>query len=126
MLQLPASVRDEELAALDRAGFRAVRFNIKRGGSAGLDDLENMARRVYDLLGWHVELYIDSRKLDELFDRLIRLPKVSIDHLGLSKTGMRALLRLAVRRGADQGHRVRPRRFRRRGGAAEHCEGEPE
>ena len=74
-----------------------MRFNLKRGGSAGLDDLEHMARRVYDLLGWHVELYVDSGKLDTLFDRLVRLPKVSIDHLGLSKRGLGAVLRLAAR-----------------------------
>lgn len=29
--------------------MRAVRFNVARGGSADLDDLERLARRVYDL-----------------------------------------------------------------------------
>jgi predicted TIM-barrel fold metal-dependent hydrolase len=33
--QLPASVADEEIASLDAAGVRAVRFNLYRGGSAG-------------------------------------------------------------------------------------------
>src|SRR5262245_23407806 len=32
VLQLPASVRDEDVIALDRAGVRGVRFNVKRGG----------------------------------------------------------------------------------------------
>jgi predicted TIM-barrel fold metal-dependent hydrolase len=44
-----------------------------------------------------VELYVDSRELDGLFDTLVSLPSVSIDHLGLAREGFRSLLRLAER-----------------------------
>jgi predicted TIM-barrel fold metal-dependent hydrolase len=56
-----------------------------------------MARRVHELVGWHVELYVDSRELDGLFDTLAALPAASIDHLGLSKEGFGTLLRLTER-----------------------------
>src|SRR5579864_5054221 len=59
--QLPATVSDEEVLALDAAGVRAVRFNARRGGSESLEHLEDLGRRVHDLAGWHVELYVDSR-----------------------------------------------------------------
>lgn len=98
--QLPASVTDSELETLHQQGIRALRFNLKRGGSEQLDQLESMARRVYDCVGWHCELYIDSRELPALETRLLRLPALSIDHLGLSHEGLPSLLRLA-------GHGVR-------------------
>ena len=95
--QLPASVSDQEILDLDSAGVRAVRFNLKRGGSEDVRHLDAMARRVYDLVGWHVELYVDSRELDGLFETLLALPAVSIDHLGLAKKGLGTLLKLAER-----------------------------
>lgn len=98
--QLPASVTDSELETLHQHGVRALRFNLKRGGSEQLDQLESMARRVHDCVGWHCELYIDSRELPAIENRLLRLPALSIDHLGLSHEGLPSLLRLA-------GHGVR-------------------
>ncbi len=95
--QLPADVTDEELRELHEYGVRAVRFNPKRGGSEDISRLDDMARRIHDLLGWHVELYIDARELPQLFDALVALPGVAIDHLGLSKEGLPHLLRLAER-----------------------------
>ena len=58
-----------------------------------------MARRVWDLAGWHAELYLDARDLPALERRLAARPKLSIDHLGMSADGRDALLRL-VERGA--------------------------
>jgi len=95
--QLPASVSDEELRELNEFGVRAVRFNLKRGGSEDIRHLDDMARRIHDLLGWHVELYIDACELPNLFDTLVGLPGVVIDHLGLSKEGLPHLLWLAER-----------------------------
>jgi predicted TIM-barrel fold metal-dependent hydrolase len=95
--QLPASVTDREVLDLDGAGVRAVRFNLKRGGSEDVHHLDAMARRVHELAGWHVELYVDSRELDGLFETLVSLPSVSIDHLGLAKEGFETLLKLAER-----------------------------
>jgi predicted TIM-barrel fold metal-dependent hydrolase len=95
--QLPADTTDEEIKALDDAGIRAVRFNVRRGGSERLDRMEAFARRVHDLVQWHVELYVDARELEPLTDLVLALPAVSIDHLGLSLAGFPTLLRLAER-----------------------------
>lgn len=95
--QLPASVADAEILALDRAGVRAVRFNLVRGGSAPLDDLEALSRRAFALAGWHAELYVDGRDLAALEPRVAALPRASVDHLGLHRGGLPALLRLVER-----------------------------
>lgn len=106
--QLPASVSDREVLHLDRLGVRAVRFNLKRGGSETVEHLERMAARVYELAGWHVELYVDSRELAELKETLVRLPALSIDHLGLSGEGFPLLLELV-----EKGVRVKATGFGR-------------
>ena len=95
--QLPATVSDEEILALDMAGVRAVRFNLKRGGSENVRHLDAMARRVHELARWHVEIYVDSRELAGLCDTLAALPAVSIDHLGLSREGFGSVVKLAER-----------------------------
>lgn len=94
VLQIPATTPDQELIELDRAGVRAVRFNLKRGGSEDISHLDYLARRVHETVGWHVELYVDSRELGALYPTLVKLPAVSVDHLGLSKEGFPALLKL--------------------------------
>lgn len=93
--QLPASVSDAKIRRLASHGVRAVRFNLYRGGSETLQNLGRLARRVYELAGWHAELYLDARDLPELETTLRSLPAVSIDHLGLSAEGLPHLLRLA-------------------------------
>jgi predicted TIM-barrel fold metal-dependent hydrolase len=92
--QVPADVSDAQILALDTAGVRAVRFNAHRGGSADLDELDRLARRVHDVAGWHTELYIDVRELHEIADRVRALPAVTVDHLGLHAEGLPALLAL--------------------------------
>lgn len=106
--QLPVTVSDDEVIQLDSAGVRAVRFNLKRGGSEDLRHLSSMAQRLYELAGWHVELYVDSTDLPELYDTLIGLPSVSIDHLGLSQSGLSLLLKLV-----EKGVRVKATGFGR-------------
>lgn len=93
--QLPVTVSDDEIIQLNHTGVRAIRFNLKRGGSAEVIHLSSMAQRVYELVGWHVELYVDSKDLPDLYDTLIALPSVSIDHLGLSQSGLGLLTKLA-------------------------------
>ena len=44
--QLPATVTDSELISLNDAGVRAVRFNLKRGGSEGIKNLQRFARQI--------------------------------------------------------------------------------
>jgi predicted TIM-barrel fold metal-dependent hydrolase len=55
-----------------------------------------------------VELYVDSRELESLFDTLISLPSCSIDHLGLAQEGFKTLLRLV-----EKGVRVKATGFGR-------------
>jgi predicted TIM-barrel fold metal-dependent hydrolase len=95
--QLPATVADDDILELAGAGVRAVRFNLKRGGSEEVAHLDRLARRVFDLAKWHVELYVDARELPNLEETLVSLPAVSIDHLGLSREGLPHLLRLVER-----------------------------
>lgn len=95
--QLPADSPDDEILGLDRAGVRAVRFNLHRGGSENLSRLADFGARVHELAGWHVELYADAAELRSIRKTLLALPAVSIDHLGLSAAGRKELLLLAER-----------------------------
>jgi predicted TIM-barrel fold metal-dependent hydrolase len=97
--QLPASVPEGEVARLDSAGVRAVRLNVRRGGSETVEGLLDLAAVVASVAGWHVEVYVDARDLPDLAPVLERLPAVVVDHLGLSAEGLPHLLRL-VERGA--------------------------
>ncbi|MHA7815026.1 MAG: amidohydrolase family protein [Pseudohaliea sp.] len=95
--QLPAAVTDDEVLALAAAGVRGVRFNLRRGGSAAVADLQSMAARFHELAGWHVELYVDAAELGPMRHTLLELPAVCIDHLGLSRAGFPLLLALVER-----------------------------
>ena len=97
VIQIPATATDAEILKLNAAGVRAVRFNLYRGGSAGIEDLDRLARRVHDLADWHAELYVDAAILDSVFETVVNLPKFSIDHLGMTQAGLPTLLRLAER-----------------------------
>ena len=92
--QLPYSVSDKEILALSEAGIRGVRFNLKRGIGNDLSNLENFGKRIFELAGWHIELYIDSREIPLLQGTLLSLPSLSIAHLGLSREGLPNLLKL--------------------------------
>ena len=106
--QLPASVSDEEILRLNKLGVRAVRFNLKRGGSEEVKHLSSMAARVYEIANWHIELYVDSKEIKGLYSTLVGLPLVSIDHLGLSRSGFKLLTQLA-----EKGVRVKATGFSR-------------
>ena len=99
VINLPATVSDQKIMELDAAGVRAIRFNLVRGGSEKIEQLESMAHRVNEICGWHVELYVNSKELGELYKTLAQLPAISIDHLGLSGDGFTTLLKL-VEKGA--------------------------
>ncbi|PND56370.1 2-pyrone-4,6-dicarboxylate hydrolase [Mycobacterium sp. ENV421] len=92
--QIPGDSTDDEIIALDRAGVRAVRFNLYRGGSATLGDVDTLARRVHEVAGWHSEFYLDAADFTELAPILAALPRISIDHLAMSDDTGEALLRL--------------------------------
>ncbi|MEK3934663.1 amidohydrolase family protein [Sporosarcina sp. FSL W7-1349] len=106
--QLPFTVTDEEIINLHEKGVKALRFNIKRGGSEDLSKLDYLARRVYEVAGWHSELYIDAKELPEIASTIEKLPAISIDHLGLSEEGLPHLLQLI-----DKGVRVKASGFGR-------------
>ncbi|MFT9819191.1 amidohydrolase family protein [Lysinibacillus sp. NPDC056185] len=106
--QLPFAVTDDKIMDLHKKGVRALRFNVKRGGSEDLTKLDYFARRVYDLAGWHSELYIDAKDLPEITPTIEKLPAISIDHLGLSEEGLPHLLRLV-----EKGVRVKATGFGR-------------
>ncbi|MEI7012396.1 amidohydrolase family protein [Leptospira licerasiae] len=107
--QLPANTKDSEILSLHKSGVRAVRFNVRRGGSEEISKIKEMGARVYDIAGWHVELYIDAKEIDEFLEEvLLSLPKVSIDHLGLSKEGFSTILRLV-----EKGVRIKATGFGR-------------
>ncbi|GBF40149.1 amidohydrolase family protein [Leptospira johnsonii] len=107
--QLPANTKDSEILDLHKSGVRAVRFNVRRGGSEEISKIKELGARVYDIAGWHVELYIDAKEVDEFLEEvLLSLPKVSIDHLGLSKEGFSTILRLV-----EKGVRVKATGFGR-------------
>lgn len=106
--QLPFTVTDEELIRLNESGVKALRFNVRRGGSEDLTKLDYFARRVFDVVGWHSELYIDGKQLPEIAPIIEALPAISIDHLGLSEEGLPHLLKLV-----DKGVRVKATGFGR-------------
>lgn len=97
--QLPGTASEEEIKELHKKGVRAVRFNLKRGGSASVGDCESLAKRVFNVAGWHSEFYVDSRDLPAISPLLEKLPAIVIDHLGLSKAGFPFLLKL-IEKGA--------------------------
>ena len=48
VIQIPPTATDDEILKLDAIGVRGVRFNMARGGSADVADLENVAKRVWE------------------------------------------------------------------------------
>lgn len=79
---LDETVGDAELDRLHAAGFRGTRFNIESAGGVPEAQLEAVAARVAPR-GWHVQVYVDGRRLPELAPRLAGLPtEVVIDHMG--------------------------------------------
>jgi predicted TIM-barrel fold metal-dependent hydrolase len=108
VIQIPADASDEDILKLDAIGVRGVRFNLARGGSADVADLENLAARIWALARWHVELYADARELTHMVSVLSALPAVSISHLGLSDEGLPTMVKLA-----ENGMRVKATGFGR-------------
>ena len=83
------AVTDEELAELDAAGVRGVRFNFVRR----LVDPKPDAyyRAIIDRiapLGWHVVIYFEAADLEERWDFFTSLPTiVVVDHMGRPDVG---------------------------------------
>lgn len=107
--QIPYDYPDRGIESLGRQRVRGLRFNLHRGMLDSFERMEALARRVHDLVGWHCEFYIDAAELNEaIFDRMCGLPQVVLDHLGLSRAGLPAVLRLA-----EKGVRIKATGFYR-------------
>ncbi|RDI46616.1 amidohydrolase family protein [Nocardia mexicana] len=107
VINLDPDASDDEIADLDRAGVRALRFNLKRA-AGDIVALTMQALRAHDIAGWHVELYIDGSMLGSLEPVISKLPALSIDHMGMSDECLPYLLNLV-----DRGARVKASGFGR-------------
>ncbi|MFF0544728.1 amidohydrolase family protein [Nocardia thailandica] len=105
--RLRPGATDAEILELDRAGVRALRFNLKRA-AADIAEMTLQALRAHELAGWHVELYVDGTMLASLNPVISKLPALSIDHLGMSSEGLPFLLDLV-----DRGAKVKATGFGR-------------
>ena len=79
-----AGIADGELAALDAAGVRGVRFNFVRRlvDTTPREVLLQIAQRVAPL-GWHAVIYFEAAELPELYGFFASLPTtVVVDHMG--------------------------------------------
>jgi 2-pyrone-4,6-dicarboxylate lactonase len=77
-------ISDEDLAALDRAGVRGVRFNFVRRlvDATPRDVYREIAERVVRL-GWHIVVYFEAPDLEDLKPFLLSLPgTIVVDHMG--------------------------------------------
>ena len=91
-----------ELAEMHARGARGVRAQMVAKGGLGFDALETVAARIAPL-GWHL-LYLDTRHLAELAERLLRLPvPLVFDHMAnvdesvsVNDPGFRALVDLVA------------------------------
>jgi len=92
---------DAEIARLDAAGMRGVRFHDMVAGCLPLNALEPMAARLRPH-GWHVQIQLDGDGLVDLAPRLAALPvDFVIDHMGripvdggIERAAFKALVRL--------------------------------
>lgn len=85
---------DEQLAELDRAGVRAIRFNFVShlGGGPDFEMFWRLVERVAPL-GWHLDLHFDAEGLVEHLPLLESLPlSFIVDHMA----------RVDARLGTDQ------------------------
>lgn len=104
---LRTDVDDAELARLDAAGFRGVRFNYMGhlGTAVPVDAVLALAGRLAPL-GWHLQIHGETRLLTEVAPALRSSPvPVVIDHIG----------RIDAASGLHQHHRFQRRGDRRPG-----------
>jgi hypothetical protein len=88
--QRPPTVSDDEIRELDAAGTRGLRFTLARGGTLDVD----LALRAHELAGWHAEVYATDLPAHE--ERLRELPRLVVDHLGMTPEGLATAVRLGA------------------------------
>lgn len=102
------TITDPEIRELSKAGVVGVRFNLKRSGSEVINHMPYLSQKLFKEYGWHTELYLDSNDMKELSSTLTQLPKFSVDHLGLSESGLNELYKWV-----EKGSRVKASGFGR-------------
>ncbi|RJO76719.1 2-pyrone-4,6-dicarboxylate hydrolase [Nocardia panacis] len=107
VIALDPDATDAEIVELDRIGVRGVRFNLKRA-AADIAQMTLSALRAHELVGWHVEVYIEGSMLASLQPVISKLPVFCVDHLGMSEESLPYLLELV-----DNGARVKASGFGR-------------
>src|ERR1700727_1211162 len=77
-------VSEDELARLDAAGVRGVRFNfVKRLVDATPHENYRRIAEKIGALGWHIVVYFEAQELEELTPFLTSLPAtIVVDHMG--------------------------------------------
>lgn len=95
IINLDLKADNKQILALNDIGITGARFNIFRGNSTSIDNLVDIAKRLYDLVGWHVEVQINPEQLGTIKSKLLKIPRLSIDHVGLRESGLEHLYELA-------------------------------
>jgi predicted TIM-barrel fold metal-dependent hydrolase len=73
---------ERQLAELNDAGFRGVRFNPYYNAEAELRNMEEVVARIKPF-GWHLQFHLDARDLVQFAPRFEKLGvEIVIDHLG--------------------------------------------
>jgi predicted TIM-barrel fold metal-dependent hydrolase len=88
---IPLDITSSKLDNLNELNIRAVRFNLKRGGSETINNMVYLTNKLFDEYGWHSEIYVENKHLKDLKKTLVQIPHFSIDHLGLSQSGIKDL-----------------------------------
>jgi predicted TIM-barrel fold metal-dependent hydrolase len=92
--QIPPDMPEAEIARLGERGVRALRFNMLRGSIDSVDDVVALATRCHAVAGWHAEIYADAATLKPHVGRLAKLPRIVLDHLGMTEAGLPVTLEL--------------------------------
>jgi 2-pyrone-4,6-dicarboxylate lactonase len=81
---VPVTAPFKQIQALDRQGFRGVRFNYMKhlGEGAPIDDVLKLAHGLA-AFNWHLQIHLESSLIAEMAPALRRSPvPVMIDHMG--------------------------------------------
>ena len=95
VINLPPDINYKQVLTLNELGVTGARFNIFRGNATSVDQLVDIANRLYELVGWHVEIQINPDELELIKPQLLSIPRLSIDHVGLRKSALKHLYELA-------------------------------
>jgi D-galactarolactone isomerase len=75
-------ITEAELRQFTEQGARGARFHMLSGGVVPWSMLDEVARRIAPH-GWHIQLQLNGRELEQRFSQLARLPvDVVVDHVG--------------------------------------------